>query len=110
MSRRELLKGSTDTLLLALLAEGPKYGYQIVREMARRTGGYFQFREGTLYPALHRLEREGLVESRWQEGPGGQMRRYYFITPQGQRALARLQQEWREFARAVNQVIQPESA
>ncbi|MCX8125897.1 MAG: PadR family transcriptional regulator, partial [Dehalococcoidia bacterium] len=58
---RELLKGNTDSLLLSVIGDGPMYGYQIIKELERRSNGYFQFREGTLYPALHRLERAGLI-------------------------------------------------
>ncbi|MCS7206431.1 MAG: helix-turn-helix transcriptional regulator [Dehalococcoidia bacterium] len=110
MSRRELLKGSTETLLLSLLASGPKYGYQIVKEMEQRSHGYFSFREGTLYPALHRMERAGLIEGRWEPSPTGQMRRYYHITDKGRKHLQTLQQEWHAFARAVSLVILPEQA
>src|SRR5262245_35221689 len=72
---RELLKGSTDSLLLALLAEQPMYGYQLVKELERRSQGYFQFREGTLYPALHRLEKDGLISGKWKPSPMGKDRR-----------------------------------
>ena len=61
MYRKELLKGSTETILLALLVDGPMYGYQLVQEMDTRSSGYFRFKEGTLYPALHRLERDELI-------------------------------------------------
>ncbi len=71
MRQQELLKGNTETLLLALLELEPMYGYQIVKEMNQRSSGYFEFKEGTLYPALHRMEREHLLESRWQDTPGG---------------------------------------
>ena len=108
MSRRELLKGSTETLLLALVAEEPMYGYQMVKEMERRSSGYFCFKEGTLYPALHRLEKEALVQGRWMEAPSSQVRRYYHITEKGRLALAALQEEWRRFSRAVNLVVRPE--
>lgn len=107
MYRRELLKGSTDTMLLSLLAREPMYGYQIVKEMAHRTDGYFRFREGTLYPALHRLEGDSLVVGTWQEGPRGQLRRTYSITEKGGAKLASLQEEWRQFSRAVNLLVQP---
>ncbi|MFN3973872.1 MAG: PadR family transcriptional regulator [Dehalococcoidia bacterium] len=110
MSRRELLKGSTETLLLSLLVSGPKYGYQIVKEIERRSRGYFSFREGTLYPALHRMERAGLVEGRWEPSPSGQMRRYYYITDKGRKHLETLQREWEAFARAVTLVILPDQA
>lgn len=108
MSRRELLKGSTETLLLSLLVEEAMYGYQIAREMERRSNGYFAFKEGTLYPALHRLERVGLLQGSWQENAVNQLRRYYAITREGREALAALQAEWRRFSRAVNLVVEPE--
>jgi DNA-binding PadR family transcriptional regulator len=107
MYRRELLKGSTETLLLSLAAREPMYGYKLVKEMNRLSDGYFRFKEGTLYPALHRLERDGLVEGRWQQAPNGQQRRYYYITEKGRFALDSLQEEWRRFSNAVNLVIQP---
>ena len=67
--RRELLKGSTETLLLSLLATEAMYGYQLVKEMDNRSSGYFRFKEGTLYPALHRLERDEMVEGKWEDSP-----------------------------------------
>src|SRR4051794_41616922 len=63
--RTDLLRGQLDALLLAVLAEGPRHGYAIVEELRGRTGGELELAEGTLYPALHRLERDGLLESRW---------------------------------------------
>ena len=108
--RRELLKGSTQTLLLSLLANEPMYGYQLVKEMDRRSSGYFRFKEGTLYPALHRLEAEGLIAGRWEASPTGQDRRYYHITAQGRASLASMLEEWHLFTRAVNLVAQPEVA
>ena len=77
MHQQELLKGNTETLLLSLLELEPMYGYQIVKEMNQRSSGYFGFKEGTLYPALHRLERDNLVEGLWQDTPNGVARRYY---------------------------------
>ena len=109
MYRRELLKGSTDTLLLSILAERPLYGYHIVKEIQQRSSGYFHFKEGTLYPALHRMEREKLIEGKWARAPGGQQRRYYFITDKGRLSLASMIEEWRQFSRAVNLVAQPEA-
>ena len=83
------------------------YGYQLVKEMDSRSSGYFRFKEGTLYPALHRLERDGLVEGRWEASSNGQNRRYYRITPKGESALALMLKEWHLFTRAVNLVAQP---
>ena len=106
---RELLKGSTEPLLLSLINRQPMYGYQIIKELERRSKGYFTFREGTLYPALHRLEERGLIIGRWERLSTGQERRYYHITEQGQRALEDKVTEWRSFSRAVNAIMQPES-
>ncbi|MBI4328576.1 MAG: helix-turn-helix transcriptional regulator [Chloroflexi bacterium] len=107
---RELLKGSTETLLLSLLTHEPMYGYQLLREMERRSRGYFHFKEGTLYPALHRLERENLIEALWMSAPAGQSRRYYTITGQGRRALARRTSVWSSFANAVTMVMQTQGS
>ena len=107
MYRKELLKGSTETLLLSLLTQQAMYGYQVVKEMEHRSSGYFRFKEGTLYPALHRLEKDGLVQGRWSESPSGQQRRYYYITATGKRALEEKAEEWRQFSRAVDLVMQP---
>ena len=107
--RRELLKGSTETLLLSLLADEPMYGYQLVREMDSRSSGYFRFKEGTLYPALHRLEADSLVEGKWGISPSGQDRRYYHITAKGYAKLDSMLQEWDLFTKAVNLVARVRS-
>jgi PadR family transcriptional regulator, regulatory protein PadR len=104
---RELLKGSTDSLLLSLISSEPMYGYQIIKEIEKRSNGYFQFKEGTLYPALHRLEKSGLVNGNWQKLPNGQERRYYGITEKGYKALTERMEIWRNFATAVNAIMQP---
>ncbi|GAI53447.1 unnamed protein product, partial [marine sediment metagenome] len=83
VKKRELMKGSVASLLLCLIAYQPMYGYQIIKEMERRSQGYFKFKEGTLYPALHRLEKAGLLLSKWQTLPSGQQRKYYYITAKG---------------------------
>ena len=108
--RRELLKGSTETLLLSLLSDEAMYGYQLVKEMDKRSSGYFRFKEGTLYPALHRLERDNLVMGSWETSATGQNRRYYNITLKGQTRLASMIAEWNLFTKAVNLVAQPDSA
>ena len=105
MYQSELLKGNTETLLLSLLDTEPMHGYRIVREMERRSSGYFRFKEGTLYPALHRLEAEGLVRGYWGEGVTGTSRRYYAITPKGVAILDERLQEWRRFSQAVNLIM-----
>ena len=105
MQQQELLKGNTDTLLLALLQAESMYGYQIVKEVNQRSSGYFAFKEGTLYPALHRLERAGLIEGRWVDTPTTVRRRYYFISEKGQQELGDRQREWQRFSRAMNSVM-----
>jgi len=105
--KRELIKGSLDSLLLGLLEQQPMYGYQIIRELKRRSQGYFEFKEGTLYPALHRLERWGLVTGNWQMLANGRPRRYYHITAKGMAKLTEERVRWQNFLRAVNLIIQP---
>ncbi len=105
MQQQELLKGNTDTLLLALLQGESMYGYQIVKEANQRSNGYFAFKEGTLYPALHRLERANLIEGRWADTPASVRRRYYFITDRGRQELRERQREWRRFSSAMNSVM-----
>ena len=105
MSERELLKGNTDSLFLALLSERSMYGYELLREVERRSDGYFALKEGTLYPALHRLERDGLIEGLWRTVPGGQHRRYYAISDRGVQRLEQGRAEWLNFSRAVNMII-----
>jgi PadR family transcriptional regulator PadR len=104
---RELLKGSTDSLLLCLINYQPMYGYQIIKELEKRSNGYFQFKEGTLYPALHRLEKAGLIQGRWQKLQSGQERRYYHITQKGQKALVERLAVWQDFSKAVALIMQP---
>ncbi len=104
---RELLKGNTEPLLLSLINRQPMYGYQMIKELERRSKGYFTFKEGTLYPALHRLEERGLIIGRWERLATGQERRYYYITKNGRRALEEKVTEWRGFTRAVNSIMLP---
>jgi len=101
----DILKGNTLTLILNLLREQPMYGFQIAKEIERRTDGTLRFREGLLYPALHQLEKEGLVESEWQESDRGPRRKYYLLTARGRREAERLRRRWAVFSRAVNQVF-----
>ncbi|MFC1930999.1 PadR family transcriptional regulator [Chloroflexota bacterium] len=105
--RRELIKGSSDSLLLYLIGQQPMYGYQIIKELESRSQGYFKFKEGTLYPALHRLERSGLVVGEWQLLLNGRPRRYYHITAKGRAKLAMERTQWQDFLNAINLIIQP---
>ena len=104
--RCELLKGSTDSLLLSLISQEPTYGYKIIKELEARSKGYFQFKEGTLYPALHRLEKAGLIKGKWQRLSTGLERRYYYITPKGEKVLSQRLAVWQDFSMAVDLVVQ----
>lgn len=107
--KNELMKGSSESLLLCLVSQQPMYGYQIVKELDRKSQGYFKFKEGTLYPALHRLEEAGLIEGKWQLLPSGRQRRYYHITNKGRHLLAVKRNQWQDFFTAMNLIIQPAS-
>jgi len=100
----EALKGHLDGLILAVVAAGPAHGYAIIEQLKRRSGGTFALPEGTVYPALHRLERAGLLASAWADA-GGRRRRVYRITPGGRRGLAERRRDWERFAHAVEAVL-----
>jgi PadR family transcriptional regulator PadR len=102
--RADVLKGHLDGLLLAIVAEEPAHGYAIVERLRVRSEGAFALPEGTVYPALHRLERAGLLASGWTEARG-RRRRVYRITKRGRGALARSRDEWQSFAHAVEAVL-----
>ena len=102
--RADLVRGHLDGLLLAVLAHGPGHGYELGQRLIARSGGQLGVPEGSLYPALHRLERGGLAASGWST-QGGRRRRVYHLTPAGRRALGASTSEWRTFASAVELVL-----
>ena len=102
---RQMRKGSTPVLILSLLAEQPMYGYQIAQELEQRSEGYFTMKEGLLYPALHRMEGDGLLSSEWRTVAGARRRRYYFITEKGRKVLANSVSEWTTFTEKLMRVI-----
>ncbi len=104
-TERELLKGNTPTLVLAVLNDAPLHGYGIAREIERRSGNALRFKEGTLYPALHALEREGMIVGAWSREGAGRERKVYEITPAGLAELERRTRTWTEFAAAIFHVI-----
>ena len=108
--RRDLMKSSSNSLLLSLLEHQPMYGYRIVKELEERSQGYFKFKEGTLYPALHRLEKSGLITGQWQALPNGRQRRYYYITSKGLAKLATEKSQWQDFLEAVRLILEPRPA
>jgi PadR family transcriptional regulator PadR len=100
----EELKGHLDSLILAVLAAEPAHGYAILQELKLRSGGAFELPEGTIYPALHRLERNGLLTSGWSS-VGGRRRRVYRLTRRGRTKLEARRHEWRAFSSAVDAVL-----
>ena len=96
----------TQLLVLSLLANEDMYGYQMIVELARRSDHTFEMKEGTLYPVLHGLEQEGLVEAYEQEAPTGRMRKYYHLTRKGGVMLKTETEAWQKYAGAVNAVLQ----
>jgi PadR family transcriptional regulator PadR len=104
--RAETLKGHLDGMLLASLEAGPLHGYAIREALRAGSGGQFDLPTGTIYPALRRLERAGLVQAVWSEA-GGRRRRVYELTPAGRRALDAERGTWREFSAAVTALLGP---
>ena len=100
----EALKGHLELLLLAVLSEGPAHGYAIIESLRIRSGEVFDLPEGTVYPALHRLEDQGLLKSNWSED-SARRKRIYQLTPKGQQALIARQSEWLKFSKAVNATV-----
>jgi PadR family transcriptional regulator PadR len=96
-ARDQIRKGSTEILLLKLLAEREMYGYEISQELIRRSGGYFETKEGLLYPTLHRMTQDGLLASEWRTSAEGRRRKYYRITRRGRAMLKERAAEWQEF-------------
>ncbi|MGN1421721.1 MAG: PadR family transcriptional regulator [Eubacterium sp.] len=101
---KELLKGSTVTLILSAIEREDMYGYKIVKVIDMKSDGAFTMKEGTLYPILHSLEENGFVESYWEEFEG-RNRKYYHITKKGIKELNRKKEEWREYSKSVNKVL-----
>ena len=102
---KSLLSGSTPMLILALLKDGDKYGYEMVAELARRSDDTFELKEGTLYPLLHTLEKNKWVASYTKLTPAGRERKYYRLTSAGREQLEYKEKEWVLFSRTVNAVL-----
>jgi DNA-binding PadR family transcriptional regulator len=102
--RAELLKGHLDALLLAVLEDGPQHGYAIIEALRATSGGTLDLPTGTVYPALHRLERAGLIASNWQT-VAGRRRRSYHLTAAGTRALGEHRAVWDEFSTAITALL-----
>jgi len=110
MFNRELKKGSAEFLVLSLIEARPRHGYEIGKLIEARSKGRIQFRIGSLYPILCRLEDRGLIAGRWIERAGERRRRYYRLTPAGRKFLADQRSVWDEFVVTVNQIVREDHA
>ena len=102
---REFLTGTVGVLILSLLAEREMYGYEIVREAERRSAQALQLKEGTVYPALHQMERDGLLKAIWRDGPTGRARKYYGLTAKGRRRAASKRKQWASISGAMRAIL-----
>ena len=101
---RELRKGSAEVLILSLLDERDRHGYEIAKLIGERSAGAITFHVASLYPTLYRLERRGLIQGRWVEKSGQRRRRFYRLTADGQKTLAAQRRSWNAFFSALNRV------
>ena len=107
---RELKKGSAELLILSLVEDQPRHGYDIGNLIEQRSKGHLRFNVASLYPLLYRLEKRGWIQGRWVEKPGQRRRRYYRLTAEGKKVLAAQRTSWREFVEAINRITGIEHA
>ena len=107
---RELKKGSAELLILSLVEDQPRHGYDIGNLIEQRSRGVLRFNVASLYPLLYRLEKRGWIQGRWVEKAGQRRRRYYRLTPEGKKVLAAQRRSWREFVEAINRITGIEHA
>jgi PadR family transcriptional regulator, regulatory protein PadR len=103
--RKQTLDGNIETMLLAVLLDGPSYGYQIVEDLNKRAAGRLGLGEGTVYPVLHRIEKRGLIQGSWRTGENGRRRKYYRITPVGREALTENQSQFQSLVRIMQGIL-----
>lgn len=94
MLAKDLVAASSKPLVLSILAEGESYGYEIMQKVRQFSDGHVEWSDGMLYPVLHRLEREGLIQSKWRQAETGRERKYYFLSSRGQQALKSEREQW----------------
>ncbi|MGH9843973.1 MAG: PadR family transcriptional regulator [Blastocatellia bacterium] len=104
MLDREVKRGSTEMLILALVEDRPRHGYEIAKLIEERSDGVLQFHVASLYPLLYRMEKRGLIEGRWVEKAGQRRRRFYKLTAAGRKVLAEQRQTWSDFFAALDRV------
>lgn len=107
---RELKKGSAELLILSLVEDRPRHGYDLSKLIESRSGGVLTFRVASLYPLLYRLEKRGWIQGRWVEKAGQRRRRYYRLTAAGAQVLASQRSTWKEFVDAINRIAGVEHA
>lgn len=105
--QKELLHGTLETLILKTLAAGPRHGYAIARWLEDSTGEVLQIEDGSLYPALYRMEQRGWIRAQWGTSELGRKAKFYAMTPTGRKQLASQTAEWARFAAAVSRVLLP---
>lgn len=104
--QKELIGAGSHILILSVLAGGPSYGYEIIKRINDEAGGRFVWQEGTVYPLLHKLERDGLITAQWQSTDTGRRRKYYQLSQAGQVALEKSIQEWMTFHGVVSRLVE----
>jgi len=109
-TQKELVGASTSLLILALLGREASYGYELVKRINAEAEGLFEWQEGTVYPVLHKLEKQGLIRAQWQETASGRRRKYYHLITRGREALAEQAEEWRGFSALVSRMTGPAHA
>ena len=103
---KDLIAASSTPIVLAILAEGDSYGYAILQRVREASGGRMEWTDGMLYPVLHRLERQGLIEARWEQADTGRKRKYYRVTSQGRVQLAEERRQWQAVTEAMQGIWQ----
>jgi PadR family transcriptional regulator, regulatory protein PadR len=102
---REFLSGTISVLILGLLSERPMYGYEMLRVAERRSARAFELKEGSLYPALHKMQREGLLTSEWSNPESGRQRKYYELTAKGRRRSQSKRAQWEDITAALRLIL-----
>jgi PadR family transcriptional regulator PadR len=102
----EFKKGGVQLSIMAILSKGKKYGFQIIKELREKSNGYFDLKEGTLYPALHRLEKRGYLKSEWVTEKDNPPRKYYVLTKAGKDVLKSARSEWKQMVDSMDKVLE----
>ncbi len=102
----ELIKGTLSLIILSLLSRRAMYGYEIVATVKEETGGVFEWKAGSLYPSLHKMEKGGLIHGQWEGEPDSRQRKYYHLTEAGQTALAEKAKSWSQLHTAISQIME----